>query len=260
MTDSHSSLFFRADSRQQPAPRWLAWLTAAAACCVAPAAEAGNAFELGVGWENLGALEGTLEWQPSIQGSRKDVPVFVGWRHVGEQRVFWAPSARLSLTNFWSIGGGGNFFGLTVAPAGLGVYLTRPPAALSPEARRGRWFVTATLSASVQLGGNATPDQPQNASVPDPDAHRAALRAQLQQGTGIDVLQEPQHYPLGSYAYTTLGLPLRIDAWGMATQRVGVGFFVEAHPLILEWQISSGGSATPAYGYSMTAGLTALVF
>ena len=46
----------------------------------------------------------------------------------------------------------------------------------------------------------------------------------------------------------------------MATQRVGVGFFIEAHPLILEWQISRGGSTTPAYGYSMTAGLTTLVF
>ena len=112
----------------------------------------------------------------------------------------------------------------------------------------------------MQLGGNATPDGPQNDSVPDPDAHRAALRTSIQQGTPIDVLKEPQHYPLGDYAFTSLGLPLRIDAWGMATQRVGVGFFVEAHPLILEWQVSSGGSATPAYGYSMTAGLTTLVF
>lgn len=241
---------------RQRAAGWSACLAAVAAALAAPAAHAANVVELGVGWENLGALEGKLEWQPSVQGSRKDVPVFVGWRHTGERRVFWAPSARLTFANFWSIGGGGNFLGVTLTPAAIGVYLSRPPEAWGREQLRGHWFVTASLGASVQIGGNATPDQPQNPSVPDPDAHRAELRARIQQGVGIDVLQESQHYPLGSYAFTSLGLPLRIDAWGMATQRVGVGFFVEAHPMILEWQISSGGSATPAYGYSMTAGLT----
>lgn len=257
MCNSQSVSFFRRNARARV---WHALFATAAVVLVAPRAEAGNAIELGIGWENLGALQGTLEWQPSVQGSRKDVPVFLGWRNVGERRVFWAPSARLGVTNFWSIGGGGNFLGATLAPVGIGVYFTRPPQAWSREERRGRWFVTATLSASVQFGGNITPTGPQNDSVPDPEAHRAELRTRIQQGTGIDVLKEPQHYPLGDYAFTSLGLPLRIDAWGMATPRVGVGFFVEAHPLILEWQVSSGGSATPAYGYSMTAGLTTLVF
>lgn len=260
MRDSTIYSLFRRRARRPRASVLPAWGTAAALVMATPLAYAGNAIELGIGWENLGALEGTLEWQPSVQGSRKDVPVFLGWRYIGERRVFWAPSARASVTNFWSIGGGGNFISATIAPVGVGVYLTRPPEAWSPESRRGRWFVTASLGASVRLGSNLTPDQPQNAKVPDPEAHRTALRTTLQQGGVIDVLNEEQHYPLGDYAFAALGLPLRIDAWGMATQRVGVGFFVEAHPLILEWQIGSGGSATPAYGYSMTAGLTTVLF
>lgn len=235
-------------------------LTVAAPVLMASTAHAGNVLELGAGWQNLGAVRDVLQWQPSVQGSRKDVPAFVGWRYMGQGRVFWAPSVRLNFTNFWSIGGAGNLLGVTLAPAAVGVYLTRQPATWSPEARRGRWAVAATLGTSVQLGGNVTPDQPRNASVPDPDAHRAALRAQLQQGGTLDVLALPQRYPLGSYAFAALGVPLRIDAWGMATQRVGVGFFIEAHPLILEWQISQGGSATPAYGYNVTAGLATHVF
>ena len=223
-------------------------------------ARAANVIEAGAGWENQGAVKDVLQWLPSIQGSRKDVPVYVGWRHVGQGRLFWAPSARLSVTNFWSIGGGGNLLGLTLVPAGVGVYLTRPPAAYAPEERRGRWFVTASLGAGVQIGGNITPDQPQNPSVPDPDAHRADLRARKDSGAGFDVLVEPQHYPLGRYAFAALAPPVRIDVWGMATGRVGLGFFFEAHPMLLEWQIDGAGGSTPAYGYSTTAGLTATIF
>ena len=222
--------------------------------------KAQHVIELGVGWQNQGAVRGQLQWLPSIQGSRKDVPVYAGYRHVGMHRVFWAPSARLTLTNFWSIGGGGNLLGLTLAPAGLGVYLSRPPAAYAPESRAGRWFATATLSASLQLGGNITPGQPQHPDIPDPDAHRADLRQRIQSGAGIDVLVEPQHYPLGAYSFAALGLPVRIDVWGMATNRLGLGFFFESHPLLLEWQIDGNGTATPAYGYSTTAGFTVSFF
>lgn len=238
----------------------LACFAAAGILLAAPGVQAGNAVELGAGWENLGALRDTLEWTQAIQGSRKDVPVFLGWRHIGQQRVYWAPSVRLNYTRFWSMAGGGNALGATLAPLGLGVYLSRPPSATSPEERRGRWFVTATLSASVQLAGNVTPDQPHDDRVPDPEAHRTELRIQKQSPQGIDILAQPQHYPYGNYAFTSLGLPLRIEAWRMVTNRVGVGFFIEAHPLILEWEIRSGASSTPAYGYSMTGGITTIVF
>lgn len=223
-------------------------------------AHAVHVFEGGAGWENQGAVRAQLQWLPSIQGSRKDVPVYLGYRYIGQGRVFFAPSARLTVTNFWSIGGGGNLLGLTLAPVGLGVYLTRPPAAFAPESRRGRWFVTASLAASLQLGSNITPSEPQNASVPDPDAHRAELRGRIDSGAGIDVLAEPQHYPLGRYSFAALGVPVRIDVFGMATRDFGLGFFFESHPLLLEWQIDGRGSATPAYGYSTTAGFTAAFF
>lgn len=223
-------------------------------------AKAANVVELGVGWQNQGAVRDQLQWLPSIQGSRKDVPIYLGWRHIGERRVFFAPSVRLTLTNFWSIGGGGNLLGLTLSPAGIGVYLTRPPAAFPGESRRGRWFVTATLATSLQLGGNITPDQPQNPTVPDPDAHRADLRQRFQTGQPVDLLVEPQRYPLGRYSFAALGLPLRIDVFGMAKGDLGLGFFFESHPMLLEWQIDGQGSATPAYGYSTTAGFTATFF
>lgn len=236
------------------------WGICAGVLLAASTAHAANVIEAGVGWENQGAIQGKLQWLPSIQGSRKDVPVFVGWRHMGNQRVFWAPSARMTVANFWSIGGGGNFLGVTVAPAGIGVYFTPPPAAYSPEARQGHWFVSATLSASLQLGGNATPNSPTNDSIPDPEAHRTDLRARIASGVGIDVLKESQHYPLGSYAYAAVGLPLRIDVSRTMTQQIGAGFFIEANPMLLEWQLSSDGNATPAYGYSMTAGFSVSVY
>jgi hypothetical protein len=226
----------------------------------APSASAAHVIEAGAGWQNQGAVRGVLQWLPSIQGSRKDVPIYVGWRYQGHGRVFFAPSARLTVTNFWSIGGGGNLLGLSVAPAGVGVYLTRPPSAYAPEARRGRWFVSAQLAVSLQLGGNVTPAAPQNPDVPDPDAHRAGLRARIASGEGIDVLTLPQRYPLGRYAFSSLGVPLRIDVVGMASSRVGLGFFFESHPLLLEWSLDGAGGSEPAYGYSTTAGFTTTLF
>jgi len=44
------------------------------------------------------------------------------------------------------------------------------------------------------------------------------------------------------------------------TQQIGAGFFIEANPMLLEWQLSSGGNATPAYGYSMTAGFSVTLY
>lgn len=246
-------------SRQAARPSRL-WLLIAGLLLWAPRAWGANVVEVGVGWANQGAVRAQLQWLPSIQGSRKDVPMYLGLRRIGERRVFFAPSARLTLTNFWSIGGGGNLLGLTLAPAGIGVYLTRPPGDFPIASRRGRWFVTASLAASLQLGGNITPAGPQNPDVPDPDAHRADLRQRFSQGQPVDLLVEPQRYPLGRYAFAALGVPVRIDVFALATTDLGLGFFFESHPLLLEWQIDGRGSATPAYGYSTTAGFTATFF
>lgn len=228
----------------------------------APQAQASYGFELGAGWQNTGALKDTLEWLPAIQGSRKDVPAFLGWRYFGERRVYYAAFARVNYTNFWSLGGGGNFLGATLAPLGMGVYLTRPPAAFSPEARRGRWFVTCELAlGSVQLGGNVTLDSPSDPRIPDPEAHRAVLRADIQQYGGVRPENGfAQRYPLGGYQYAALTVPIQFRFWNMVSPRAGVGFFIESNPVILEWNIGSGGSSVPAYGYNVTGGLSAVVF
>ncbi len=235
---------------------------AAAFLLAVPSAQAGYGFELGAGWQNTGAIKDSLEWRPAIQGSRKDVPAFLGWRYLGEGRVYYAAMARVNYTNFWSLGGGGNLLGATVAPLGMGVYLTRPPAAFSPAARRGRWFATFELSfGSVQLGGNVTLDSPSDPRIPDPEAHRAVLRADIEQYGGVRPENGVvQRYPLGGYQYATLAVPIQFRFWNMVTPTAGVGFFVESNPLMLEWNIGSGGGSVPAYGYNVTAGFSAVVF
>jgi hypothetical protein len=217
------------------------------------AARAADILEAGSGWQDTGAIEGTLEWSLRIQGSRKDIPIYAGWRHLGETRVYWAPYGRVNYTNFWSIGGGGNLLGVTVAPAGL---------ELTPEQRVARWFATIELNfGSVQVGGNATPNAPMNPRIPDPNAYRALLRSEVQQTGGVEAASViSQNYPLGSYTFVTLATPIQIRAWKMLTATQGIGLFVEGDPMRLEWNIGRGGSSVPAYGYSVTAGLSVLFF
>ena len=221
----------------------------------ASSAHAANVLEIGAGWQDTGAIEGSLEWTYSIQGSRKDVPAFVGWRLLGERRVYWAPFARFNYTNFWSIAGSGNLLGVTVAPAGVGVYLSHPPGAV----RRGRWLATLELNlASVEIGGNVTPGAPTDARIPDPNAYRAQLRTEVQQG-GVST-SITQFYPFGSYSFVSLNVPIQIRVWKMVTDKIGVGGFIEGYPLMLEWRLGGGGGATPAYGYNVNAGLSAILF
>jgi hypothetical protein len=220
------------------------------------AAAAGHVFEIGTGWQNTGATR-ELTWEPAVQGSRKDVPAFVGWRLVGERRVYWAPSVRLSYTNFWSLGGAGNLLGVTLAPAAFGVYLTPPPARFTPAQRLHRWFAAIEIGVSLQLGGNVTPDSPGDDRVPDAEAHRAKLREEVAQGgvkSGFT-----QHYPLGSYSFVQLGLPTQIRAFNMVRDRVGVGFFFELDPMLLEWSLDRAGGNV-ANGYRFGGGIQITAF
>ena len=242
-------------------------LVALGALLLSPAgARAANDVEVGSGWEDMGAIDGGptrhLEWLPSIQGSRKDVPFLIGWRHTGESRVYWAPYARLNLTNFWSIAGSGNLLGVTLAPAGLGVYLTRPPDEFDAAGRTGRWFAAVEINfGAVEVGGNITPDAPANPAVPDPDAYRTALRNDVQNRGGVQSSTfVTQFYPFGSYHYVLVTTPVQIRAWKMLTPHDGIGFFVEGFPLMLEWNLAPGSTKTPAYGYSVVAGVSLMVF
>lgn len=246
-------------------PLLLATLALTLALALPRGAHAGHVIEAGAGFQNIGASR-DLRWLPAIQGTRKDVPVFVGWRWIGERRVYWAPYARLDYVKFWSLGGAGNLLGVTLAPAGLGVYLSRPPAALSPEQRRRRWFATLELNfAALQLGGNATPGSPTHPEIPDADAYRARLRDEYQRTGGISAASAiTQFYPFGDYAYASVSVPIQLRVWNQVTRRAGVGLFFELTPAILEWQLSGQGSstrsATPAYGFSATGGATVVVF
>lgn len=223
-------------------------------------AQAEHTVEAGTGWQNTGAIRDGLHWLPGIQGSRKDVPAFAGWRWTGTRRFYWAPSARLVYTNYWSIGGGGNALGVYLAPAGIGVYLTRPPSEIAGS-RRGRWFATVELSVGAQIGGNLTPDQPATSEVPDPPAYRARLQAEYNAKGGIDAASViTQHYPGGAYSFASIAVPIRISAWNMVNERVGVGFFLEGNGLMLEWDLAPGATRTPAYGYNIVAGLSAVLF
>lgn len=221
-------------------------------------ARAGHAVEAGAGWQNTGTTP-ALTWQPAVQGSRKDVAAWVGWRLVGERRVYYSPMARLSYTNFWSLGGAGNLLGVTLAPAGFGVYVTPPPARFRPAERRGRWFAAIELNAAVQLGGNVTPETPQDARVPDPDAHRARLREELATDGQVGASGFTQRYPFGSYSFVQLGLPTQLRAWNMVRERVGVGFFVELDPLLFEWPLDRAVDHV-THGYRLGAGLTVTHF
>lgn len=220
---------------------------------------AGNSIEVGAGWQNMGAVNETLEWTEAVQGSRKDAIAWVGWRRFGESRFYWAPHVRLQYTAFWSLGGAGNSIGFTAAPAGIGVYLTTPPAAIPPSKRSGRWFVTVDVNlAALQIGGNVTPNSPNTDNVADPDAQRAELRRQVKElgGVQFEPVFPPQHYPFGPYQFISWALPVHIQVSRMINQHLGIGFYIESSPGIFEWHTGSNGRSTPAYGYNTCAGFS----
>jgi hypothetical protein len=211
-------------------------------------------LHFGTGWQNTGASR-RLTWEPAIQGSRKDVPVIVGWSMIGKRRLYWAPFARLEYTNTWSIGGGTNMLGVDLGFGGLGVFMTKPPAAV--EKPTGRWYATFEVNlANLRLGGNLAPNAPRNDRVPDPDAHREMVREDLANGIFPD--HTIQRYPFGKYSYVALGFPIQIRAWKQIKDDLGVGFFFESTLFGMEWPLDRK-VGTFAQVYNVIVGVSILL-
>jgi hypothetical protein len=215
-----------------------------------------HVFEAGTGWQNTGATYKDT-WRPGIQGSRKDIPVYVGWRYIGQKRVYYTPTARFSYTNTWSIGGGMNLISAGLSPAGIGFYLTKAPAAYKPEDRVGKWFVSANINASFRFGVNVTPNKPKNSKIPDAKAYQQNLPWLLdhQDSLGITLYDFEQHYAFGPYGYVALDIPIQIHVSTYLKNGLGVGFFLESNAASFEWSMDGKGYPY-AYGYNMTAGVS----
>jgi hypothetical protein len=221
----------------------------------------GNAqhtLEAGTGWQNTGATE-KLSWWPDLQGSRKDIPVFIGWRYVGQKRFYYTPYARFIYLNTWSIGGAMNMLNASFSPTGMGVYLTKPPAAYKPEERVGKWFVSFNVNAAFRFGVNVTPHGPKSQRVPNPEEYKQNLQWRLnhQDSLGITLFDFEQHYPYGQYGYVAVDLPVQIRVNTVVKNGYGVGFFIESNAALFEWFMDGKTYRLPyAYGYSMTAGFS----
>lgn len=215
-----------------------------------------NVFEAGTGWQNTGATYKDT-WRPGIQGSRKDVPAFIGWRMIGENRVYYTPTARLIYTNTWSIGGAMNLVSAGISPAGIGVYFTKPPSAYAPKDRVGKWFVSANLNASFRFGVNVTPKKPMSKRIENPEQYKENLPWLLdhQDSLGITLFDFEQHYPFGPYGYVALDIPIQIHINTILKSGYGVGFFVESNAATFEWSMDGKGYPY-AYGYNMTMGVS----
>ncbi|MEM9875191.1 MAG: hypothetical protein AAF928_09870, partial [Myxococcota bacterium] len=195
----------------------------------------------------------TLGWDPAIQGSRKDLPVWAGWRYAGRSRVFYAPYARLRFTRFWSLGGAGHLVGVETGLLGLGVYLNDPLGDVAPEARKGRWGVTLEAhAASLEWGANATPNAPSSDEVPSPDAQRAEVERLVASGE-VQSVELEQFYPFGGYTFLSFSVPLRLTAWNMVTPTLGVGLFLEINALGFEVPLDRTVDQL-AYRYSVVVG------
>jgi len=227
-------------------------------CLPALDTRAQNVIEAGTGWQSTGATR-ELTWWPGIQGSRKDIPVFIGWRHVGNKRVYYSPAARFIYTNTWSIGGAMNLVSAGISPAGLGVYFTKPPSAYKPEDRAGKWFVSANVNASFRFGVNVTPHKPTSKRIANPDEYKANLPWLLehQDSLGITLFDFEQHYPFGPYGYVALDLPVQIHFNTVLKSGYGVGFFIESAVGILEWSLDGKTYNSPyAFGWNMVMGVS----
>lgn len=218
-------------------------------------ASAQHVLEAGTGWQNTGATR-ELTWRPALQGSRKDVPAFIGWRYIGQKRIYYTPFARLIYMNTWSIGGAMNLINTGLSPAGLGGYFTKPPSDYKPEDRVGKWFISANINVSFRFGVNMTPHSPKSDKVANPKTYKENLQWRLdhQDSLGITLFDFEQHYPFGPYAYVAMDLPLQLQFSTVLKQGYGVGFFLESNVGLFEWSLD-GNRYPYAYGYSMVGGV-----
>ncbi|MCW5907356.1 MAG: hypothetical protein KIS94_05825 [Chitinophagales bacterium] len=214
-----------------------------------------DVIEAATGWQTTGATR-ELTWRPAIQGSRKDVPVYLGWRHIGGNSLYYTPFTRLYYTNTWSIGGAMNLLSTGLSPAGLGLYFTKPPSAFEPSERVGKWFISANINAAFRFGLNITPHSPKSDKVPNPTEYKENLPWLLdhQDSLGITLFDFEQHYPFGPYGYIAVDFPVQIQFTKVLKEGYGLGFFIESSVSTLEWSLD-GNRHKYALGWNMLAGL-----
>jgi hypothetical protein len=158
--------------------------------------------------------------------------------------------------NSWSMGGAMNLIGVDLGLGGLGIHLTQPPRLRTPEQNRGRWFATLEINfADIRFGTNMTPNGPDNARVPDPDAHREMIREAQRTGREQELDSSLQHYPFGTYSYVAIGVPIQLRAWNMVRKNLGVGGFFETTLVGFEWP-TDRAVKRPGLVYNVVAGLS----
>ena len=218
-----------------------------------------HSFELGTGWGNLGISPETT-WKPYSwsQGSRKEVNAAFTYRYTGKNRLYYAPSASLFYINTWSLTGAMNLAMLNLGVGGLGVYISKPISAYTPEERIKKWFATVEINvASFSIGGNITPN------------HGArGTNSGIREWDDTEDMFGNQYYPFkdtydaingGRYTCFQYSIPVTIRAWSMITTKTGIGMFLASNVLILEKSINFKSSPL-AIGYDMRAGVALTLF
>lgn len=207
--------------------------------------ESGHSIEISFGWENMGISPETT-WRPlkpHTQGSRKEMAFDLGWKLIGNTKVFYAPAFQINYGNNWSLSGAMQLLGISISPFGLGVYMTD-----SPEKRggfkKGQIYGLFDIQfGSFGFGGNIAPNY----------------------GVGVREWSDPynqfgnQYYAFGkNYAYFHFSTPVTIRFWGMLTDKVGFGMFISSDVIIVEKSLNI--DMPVAIGYNMYAGFNILLF
>jgi hypothetical protein len=217
-----------------------------------------HSFELGTGWGNMG-LSPETTWKPysCSQGSRKEVNAAFTYGYVGENRVYYAPFAGLFYINTWSMTGAMNLGTLNLGLGGLGVYMSKPMAAYSPEERVKKWFATFEINfASVTIGGNITPNY-----------GGRGKNSGVREWSEPDSVFGNQHYPFkdtyndihkGRYVCFQYSIPITIRVWKMLTPKLGFGMFLASNVFIVEQSLNFKSPCS--IGYDMRAGFSLMLF
>ncbi|MGL4393913.1 MAG: hypothetical protein ACRCS8_01625 [Brevinema sp.] len=196
-------------------------------------------LEIGIGWENMG-LSPQTTWKPYLysQGSRKEMSLTLGWRNLGEDKIYYSTYGRLHYGWDWSLSGAMNLLEFQVGLLGFGVYMSKPLAAYSQQERIGKWFSTFEINfASIAIGGNLSPKSGSG----------------QREWSDTDNQFGNQYYAFGhSYAYFHYSIPLRMQFW-KEMNKLGAGMFFEAESLIIEKSLNR--SMPIAIGYNVMTGV-----